>query len=274
LHWLAGCLALGVALAWPASVQAAAPTISNVRAAQRPGTKYVDIYYDLSDPDSSSLSVAILVSKDAGATWTVPAYTFTGAQGGGISPGVNKYVMWNAGADWDGQFTSQCRVRVVANDADPAGVVLIPAGSFQMGDTLDGLGDARPVHSVYVSAFYMEKGLVTGARWNAVYQWALVYAAYVFDNPGASKATDHPVQTVNWFDVVKWCNARSQFEGLTPAYYTDAGLTVIYKTGQPTVYVKWNANGYRLPTEAEWEKAARGGLNGRRFPWGDTITHN
>jgi formylglycine-generating enzyme required for sulfatase activity len=66
------------------------------------------------------------------------------------------------------------------------------------------------------------------------------------------------VQSIDWYDCVKWCNARSQKEGLTPAYYTDSGLTVVYKTGQVAPYVKWTASGYRLPTEAEWEKAEWG----------------
>jgi len=140
-----------------------------------------------------------------------------------------------------------------------------------MGDSLDGYGDALPLHTVYVGAFYMDRYEVTKALWDEVKDWN-AGNGYSYDNAGSGKATNHPTHTVNWYDVVKWCNARSQKEGLAPCYYTDSGLTVVYKTGQVAPYVKWTANGYRLPTEAEWEKAARGGAAGGRFPWSDANT--
>ena len=88
---------------------------------------------------------------------------------------------------------------------------------------------------------------------------------------GGGKAGNHPAQTVSWFDVIKWCNARSEKDGLSPVYSVNGAFMRIGET-EPTA--NWAATGYRLPTEAEWEKAARGGLNGKRFPWGDTISHS
>ncbi len=156
----------------------------------------------------------------------------------------------------------------------PAGMVLIPAGAFQMGDTFyEGAVWELPIHTVDVSAFYLGKYEVTKALWDQVKTWSASHG-YTYDNDGAGKAPYHPVQSINWYDMVKWCNARSEMEGRIPSYYTDSGLTLVYKTGQLEPFVNWHA-GYRLPTEAEWEKAARGGASGHRFPWTDTdtITH-
>lgn len=178
--------------------------------------------------------------------------------------------------------TTSVTTHRICDPDPPPGMAFIPAGSFTMGDGFsEGNTDERPTHEVYVSAFYMGRQEVTKALWDEVYEWATNRPGdlhYSFEHAAQGKASDHPAQDMMWYDAVKWCNARSEREGRVPAYYTSAELTNVYRSGQINLqqdWVNWNA-GYRLPTEAEWAKAARGGASGRRFTCSDTdhITHS
>lgn len=119
--------------------------------------------------------------------------------------------------------------------------VLIPGGTFQMGSPEDEAwrSEDETQHTVTVSDFYMSIYELTQAE----------YQEIMGENPSTFSGEGFPVENVSWLDAIRYCNARSEKEGLTPAYSID-GQTVIWNRG---------ADGYRLPTEAEWEYACRAG---------------
>jgi formylglycine-generating enzyme len=134
---------------------------------------------------------------------------------------------------------------------------------------------APPARVVTVDAFYMGESEVTFSAWQSVTEWAREHG-YEFSHPGEGAGESHPVTGISWHDVAKWCNAKSEMEGCKPCYYTanTHADTEIYKRGEQALaadMVDWGATGYRLPTESEWEKAARGGLVGSNFPLGETL---
>jgi len=232
--------------------------ISNLAVTQRQGTKLVDVTYDVFSTKTNRVEVFLSVSNEAVG---VSSGSVSGDVGTDVSTGAGKLLVWDAGADWDGNLEA-LSFQILSEDAQGAGVVTpsgrvrIPAGRNTGTDPNDGS------YSLTVSnALFVDASEITKAQWDGVTDWA-VTNGYNFANTGSGSASNHPVHTVSWYDVLKWCNARSEMEGFTSCYNTNDWSC------------DYSANGYRLPTAEEWEYAARGGLSGKRFPWGDTISHS
>lgn len=120
-----------------------------------------------------------------------------------------------------------------------AGMILVAGGSYRMGSRYSEV--ERPVHDVEIDSFYLGKNEVTQEEWMEIME----------SNPSYFKGPLLPVESISWYDAVEYCNKRSVKEGLVPAYQGSGD----------SIVCDFTASGYRLPTEAEWEYAARRGTN-------------
>jgi len=257
---------------------AASPVVTNVVASQRSGTKLIDIRYNVFDADGDPLKIRIEISHNGGTNYTVPAVSLIGDLGSNITPGTNKLIVWNAGADWDGEYSPLMRVKVIATDVRGyPGLEWgqeVPPSGFYLGQDSgpEGVGPGRHVNIPY--SYWFSKYEITVGQYADFLNTALV--------AGEVSRVGNSIQTSGSFFIGVPFQTAIYSLGQDIQWNLNKLEVLQGKTNLP-VTVNWYGAiaftqyyGYDLPTDAEWEKAARGpdhdGLGEHQvYPWGNSV---
>jgi formylglycine-generating enzyme len=233
-----------------------APVVTNVTAQQVAGSGLVRVNFDVSDADGDQVFIRVAFCTDLGPGVPCPnliPVSVTGDVNKEITPGPGKQIIWDAAADYPGRYSSSVTATVYASDAAALGteMVLVPAGDFVMGST-SGNPDEQPQHTITLNAFYIDKYEVTNAE----------YARFI-DAGG--------IHIRNYWSANGWDWNRQHWGNISAPDRNRPGYPAWMQWYVAEAYA--NFAGKRLPTEAEWEKAARG-TDGRTYPWGEGIAGN